>query len=133
MILGKTLAATLSVTACCVVKVVCAGSVFVSGSIQRPVCVHFCPQSITCPRYLTTQPILVNETSHPALHNFTTDNRECAASPGMTCAIRVLAGSSGIGSWHVYVDLIILPFGSCTDIGVTASMTSFAGAFAIRK
>jgi len=133
MIFGKTLAATLSVTACCTMEVVCVGSGFVSGSIQRPVRVHFRPQSIICPRYLTTQPILVNETSHPALHNFTTDNKECAASPGMTCAIRALAGSSGIGSWHVCVDLILSPFGSCTDIGVTASMTSSAGAFAKRK
>ena len=98
MILGKTLAATLSVTGCCVVEVVCVGSAFVSGSIQRPVRVHFRPQSIIRPRYLTTQPILVNDTSQLALHNFTTDNSECAVSPGMTCAIRALAGSSGIGS-----------------------------------
>ena len=133
MIVGKTLAATSSVIGCCVVAVVCAGSADASGSIQRPVRVHFRPQSITRPRYLTTQPILVNETSHPALHNFTTDNRECAASPGMTCAILALAGSAGIGSWHVCVDLILSPFGSCTDIGVIASMTSFAGAVAKRK
>ena len=132
-IVGKTLAVTLSVIGCCGRQVVCAGLGGVSGSIQRPVLAHLRPQSITCPRYLTTQPILVNVTSHPALHNFTTDNSECVASPGMTCAILALAGNAGIGSWHVWVDLIRSPFGSCTDIGIVASMTSFVGAFARRK
>jgi len=98
MIFGKTLAAMWFVTACGALEVVCVGSGVVRGSIQRPVRVHFRPQSIIRPRYLTTQPILVNDTSQPALHNFTTDNSECAANPGMTCAIRALAGSSGIGS-----------------------------------
>ena len=129
----KTFAVTPFGDSCCGRQVVCAGLEAVSGGIQRPVFVHFCPQRITRPRYLTSHLILVNVTSYPALHNFTTDNSDCEARPGMAWAICALAGNAGIGSRQVWVDLICSPFGSYTNIGVVALMPSSAGALASRK
>lgn len=53
------------------------------GTIQRPVLVHLLPVSTIRPLYLTLQSIFVNVTSHPALHNVTTDIRDRDANPGM--------------------------------------------------
>ena len=72
-----------------------------SGSIQRPVRIHFRPQTMVRPRYLTVHPILVKCTSHPALHIVTTDSSECAARPGIMWAARASRGRVGMSSVHV--------------------------------
>ena len=65
--------------------VVVAVGVVSSGTIHRPVVIHLLPSSTSCPRYRISTPIpnLVNETSHPASHSFTTEMSEYEARPGM--------------------------------------------------
>ena len=72
-----------------------------SGTIHRPVRVHFQPQSTVRPLYVTKHPIFVNLTSHPALHSLVVDIREWLAKPGMIWASLAAAGSLGRSSMHV--------------------------------
>ena len=72
-------------------------------------------------------------TSHPALHNFTTDTSECDASPGTTCAVLAACGSSGRFNSAIWLELTISPFGSVTVSGVSAILLSTTGAVDSRK
>ena len=72
-------------------------------------------------------------TSHPALHNFTTDTSECDASPGTTCAVLAACGSSGRFNSAIWLELTISPFGSVTVSGVSAILLSTTGAVDRRK
>ena len=56
-----------------------------SGAIHRTVLVHLLSVSISLPMYLTSTPIphFLNDTSHPALHSFTTKMSEYDAKLGM--------------------------------------------------
>ena len=55
-----------------------------NGTNHIPVLVHLRPDNTSLPLYLTSTPIpnLVNDTSHPASHSFTTEISECDANPG---------------------------------------------------
>ena len=105
----------------------------VSGSIHRPVRVHFLPQTMVRPRYLTMHPILVKCTSHPALHKVTTDRSECEARPGMMWAARALRGRARMSSVHVCVECTLSPLGRHAIIGVVVCCTFEAGALVVRK
>ncbi len=90
---------------------------FASGSIQRPVRLHFRPQTMVRPQYLTVHPILVKCTSHPALHIVTTDSREWEARPGTMWAARASCGRVEMSSVHVCVECTRSPLGRRTMIG----------------
>ena len=109
--------------------------VFVSGTIQRPVLVHLLPVSTTFPLYRTSTPMphFVNETSHPASHNFTTDISECDASPGMTWQYRAARGSIGMSRSPVCDDCTWSPSGSVTEIGYPAICSLQTGAPVTKK
>jgi hypothetical protein len=96
--------------------------VFVSGTIHRPVLVQLLSVSTILPLYLTSTPIphFVNETSYPALHNFTTDINECDASPGMMWQNRAARGNIGMSRSPVCKDCTWSPSGSVTQIGSVA-------------
>ena len=68
--------------------------------------------------------ILVNVTSHPALHNFMTDTNEWDAEPGTMWPIRAFSGSSGIASLQSCVDCTLEPFGMVTVSGFRAGTIS---------
>jgi hypothetical protein len=74
------------------------------GIIDSPLCMHFLPHIIVRPRCVMVHPILVNSTSHPALHSVTTLIRECDAKPGMMWAMRAVAGRLGRSNVPVWVD-----------------------------
>ena len=76
-------------------------SVLSSFIIYRPVLVHLLNLGIIRPKCFTWQSIFVNITSHPALHSFTTDIRECDANPGVMCPSLALVVSCGRFSVHV--------------------------------
>ena len=63
------------------------------GTIHNPVRLHLYPCKTMRPLCFTMHPILVNVTSHPALHNFTTESNECEARPGMMWPSRAADGS----------------------------------------
>ena len=94
---------------------------------------YLLPLSTTLPRYTTVQSIFVNFVSHPALHNRTTDNRECDARPGMMCPSHADAGSLGSASVHVAVELTCAPSGNLTMRGLSAGCTLVAGASRTKK
>ena len=79
-----------------------------SGTIHSPVFVHFAHCMTILPQYLMVQPILVNVTSHLALHKCTTDNSdsEWCANPGMMWASLAFGERSGNANVHVSVDLM---------------------------
>ena len=76
-------------------------ALLVSFIIHMPVLVHFLPLSIILPKFFDWKSIFVNLTSHPVLHHFTTDIRECDVHPGMMCPSLALVGSCG--RFSVYV------------------------------
>ena len=88
--------------------------VFVSGIIQSPVRVHLLHLTIVLSLYLISQEMSLMSTSHPALHNFTTDTSECDASPGTTCAVLAACGSNGRFNLAIWLELTISPFSSVT-------------------
>ena len=99
-----------------------------SGTIHKPVLVHFFPLKTMRPRYDTMHSIFVNVTSHPALHRRTTDTRECRDSPGSTCPSRPFSGTCGSRSLHTCVELTWVPFGIVTSTGLVATCISSMGA-----
>ena len=105
----------------------------VRGSIHRPMCVHFLPQTMVRPQYLTMHPILVKCTSHPALHKVTMDRSECEARPGMMWAARALRRRVRMSSVHVCVECTLSPLGRHAIIGVVVCCTFEAGALVVRK
>jgi hypothetical protein len=105
----------------------------VSGSIHRPMRVHFRPQTIVRPQYLTMHPILVKCTSHPALHKVTMDRSECEARPGMMWAARASRGRAGMLRVQVCVECTCSSLGRHTMIGVIVCCTFEAGAVVVRK
>ena len=104
-----------------------------SGSIQRPVCVHFRPQTMVRPRYVMVHPILVKCTSQPALHKVTTDRREWEARPGIMWAARAVRGRVGMSSVHVCVECTRSPLGRRAMMGAVVCWTFEAGASVVRK
>lgn len=84
------------------------------GTIHRPVLWHFRPVIITFPSKTTLTLVLLNVTSHPALHSVTTDINECEANPGMMCPRRAVIGSPGMFSVHSCVDFTLFPSGRLT-------------------
>ena len=86
---------------CCRFQLSSVIAVLGSFIIHSPVLVHLLPLSIIRPKCFTWQSIFVNVTSHPALHSFTTDIRECDANPGMMCPSLALVGSCGRFIVHV--------------------------------
>ena len=105
---------------CVRICAVCVGLLLI-GTIHKPVLVHFSPVSTILPLCFTMQPILLKITSHPALHSFITERRECDAKPGMMWPRRAFVGNSGRSRVHVWVDVTCPPSGKRT----------FRGAFAI--
>ena len=103
------------------------------GTSHSPVRRHLCPLMMARPRYLTVQPILVNMTSHPALHNVTTDRRECDASPGIRCAFRAACGRAGIAMVQSCVVVTLDPSGMVTLMGDSVSRTFSTGAVMSKK
>ena len=76
-------------------------AVLVRFIIQRHVLVHLLPLSTILPKCFTWQSILVDVTSLPSLHSFTTDIRERDADTGMMWPS--LAGVGGCGRVSVHV------------------------------
>ena len=109
------------------------GDVSISGTIHSPVRVHFFPFSTTLPRYFTVTPILVNMTSHPALHSTTTDTSEYLLKPGMTWPTLPHLGTRGMFISPVCVECILFPSGSDTVSGCIVSCFSVMGAFVTKK
>ena len=105
----------------------------VNGTIHSPLRRHFRPVSTVLPRYFTVTPILVNSTSHPALHSTGTDTSECVLRPGMTCPILACFGSRGMSRRPTWVELTLFPSGNVTVSGPCASIRSLRGVSVTRK
>ena len=82
---------------------------------------HLLQSIIIFPRYQNVQDMSFILTSHPALHNFTTEIKECDASTGMIWAILACGGSCGRGRGPKLLELMWTPSGNFTRIGTTAS------------
>ena len=108
-------------------------SVLSSFIIHRHVLVHLLPLSIIRPKCFTWQSIFVNINSHPALHSFTTDIRECDANPGMMCPYLDLLGICGRFSVHVWVDDTHALSGSLALSGILFGVIFVIGAVVTRK
>ena len=104
-----------------------------NGNIHNPALVHLFPFSTILPWYVTMHSILVNVTSHSALHNRTTDSNECDANPGIICPILAVDGSCGIANTQVCVDCTCPPSGSLTTSGAPATWVSETGATVTKK
>ena len=106
-----------------------------SGTIHKPVFLHLWPVSTTLPLYRTSTliPYLVNDTSQPALHNFTTEMSEYLSKPGRMCANLAACGSSGRSKSPVWVLCILSPSGSDTLMGCCAGFLLTVGALMTRK
>ena len=109
------------------------GDVSISGTIHSPVRVHFFPVSTILPRYLTVTPILVNMTSHPALHSTMTDTSEYLLRPGMTWPTLPLLGIRGMFISPMCVECTLFPSGSVTVSGRVVSCFSVMGASVTKK
>ena len=81
----------------------------------------------------TWQSIFVNFISHPALHSFMTDIRECDANPGMMCPSLALVGICGRFIVHMWVDYTHAPSGSLKLSGLLAGMIFVIGDVVTRK
>ena len=108
-------------------------SVLTRFIIHRPVLVHLLPLSIIRPKCFTWQWIFVNFTSHPALHSFTTDIRECDANPGILWTYLAPVGSCVRFSVHVWVDDTHVPSVSLTLNGLLAGVILVICAVLTRK
>ena len=91
--------------------------------------------STTLPLYLTSTPMpyLVNDTSHTALHNFTTEMSEYLSNPGRICANIAACGRCGRSKSPVCVLCTLSPSGSDTLMGCWAGFLLTAGALMTRK
>ena len=108
-------------------------AVLVSFIIHKPVLVHLLPLSTTLTKCFTWQSILVNVTTYPALHIFTTYIRECDANPGMMWPSLALVWSCGRVSVHVWVEDTHTPSGSLTLSGLVAGVILVICAVVTRK
>lgn len=104
-----------------------------SGIIHRPVCVHFLHCIFCLPLLIISQEISLIITLHPALHSFTTETKECEASPGTMWASLALGGSIGSAIFAVWLDWMVDPFGSFMRRGSVAIFLSVTGAEESRK
>ena len=109
-------------------------SLVVIGTYHNPLIVLLLPFMITLPLYRTSTliPYLPKITSHPALHNRTTDSRECLI-PGSTCAFLARAGRSGTSIRPSCVLLTFSPFATVTWMGFAVSFIAKIGASTCRK
>ena len=100
-----------------------------SETIQRPVLVHLLPWSTMRSLYRksTPMPNLVNLTSRPALHSFTTDISNYLARPGMMWQYHAATGSSGMSTYHVWVVCTWSPAGNMTEVGLFATFLLCTG------
>ncbi len=94
---------------------------------------HFLPLIIHLPLYLTSQVLCVNNNLHPMLHSYTTETSKCEASPGDMWPVYAFLGSSGVGSFHIWVDLTWYPSGFLTVNRIRADQTLTTWALARRK
>ena len=62
------------------------------------------PVRTILPLYLAVASVILNVTSHPALHNITTNTKKFDANPGMTCPNLAVVGNPGISRMHLWVD-----------------------------
>ena len=106
-----------------------------TGTIHRPVLLYLMAVSTVRPQYLISTPIpnLVNDTSHPASQNFTTEISEYDASPGIIWHSLAAAGSSGRLRSPVCVECTWSPLGSVAAIGFVATFLFMTGAPVTRK
>ena len=100
---------------------------------HRPVLVHLLPRITNLPLYFTSHFIFESVTSHPALHSFTMDSRECAANPGTMWPSLAFAGSCGMSKSQVCIDCTWLPSGIVTWRGLSAAFLFVVGAVVRRK
>ena len=105
----------------------------VSLTNHKPLLVHLWPCRTVLPLYFTVAPMSFSSTSHPALHNLTTERRECRDSPGIMCPVLAFLGSCGRSSLHVCVDCTEFPSGNVTCSGWSANWTFVEGTSEIRK
>ena len=71
---------------------------------------------------VTPIPHSLNTTLHPALHNVTTDTRECDNIPGMTCPVLAALGNSRRSSSRLSFGVSLVPSGIVTVIGSVATV-----------
>jgi hypothetical protein len=92
--------------------------------------VHLLPVSTNLPLYLISTPIpnVVNTTSHPALHSFTTDNSTYFAKPGIMWQHSSAIGGCGRSRSSMCVNYNWSPFDKVTDIGLFATFLLRTGA-----
>ena len=94
---------------------------------------HLLPHKISRPQYFTIRTILVNVTSHPALHNLTKEIKEYEAGPGkMYASLAALARVCGL-SLHEWVLNTWAPFRSDLLIGHLVGGMSEVEVSATRK
>ena len=104
-----------------------------SGIIHKPVCVHFLHCIVGLPLLCISHEMSFIITLHPALQSFTTDTNECDASPGTMWASLALGGSCGSAIFAVWLDWMVVPFGSLICSGSVANLLSVTGAADNRK
>ena len=103
------------------------------GTIHNPVRVHLYPCNTMRPLCFTTHPILVNVTSHPALHSLTTDSNEWEERPGMMCASFAASGRFGMLRVQVCEEDTFPPSGRVTTRGLEVGCRFVVGAAKTRK
>ena len=74
-----------------------------------------------------------NTTLHPASQNLRVDINDECASPGTMWVSVISCGSHVMSKLHVWVDLMVLPFGNVMVIGFLAIRLLVTGAFQTRK
>lgn len=72
-------------------------------------------------------------TLHPASQNFLVAINDECANPGTMCASVITCGSHGMSRLHVWVDLIVFPFGSVIEMGFAATCLFTTGASSTKK
>ena len=102
------------------------------GSVHRSVDGSFFPLNITFPLYHTSHFVLVNKTSHPALHRTLIPINDAMENLGTTCPTSSF-GSPGIIMSHVCVDFTFVPSGKLIVSGRTAGCRFLHGVPSMMK
>ena len=70
---------------------------------------------------------------HPASQHFPVEINDACANPGTMCASVTWFVIHGMSKLHVCVDVMLLPFGMVTPIGLSATCKFVTGAPSTRK
>lgn len=101
------------------------------GIYHRPFLSCFFPLNTSFPLNFTTQSSSLNSTVHPAAQSFVTEIKDLF-SPGIIYPVVASGGSWGIGSVAEADDVIVLPFGMVTWMGLWSWFLLWTGVVSLR-